>query len=196
MGNILVSCHITITLYWFLLILGIFPYFFVWNCVSLVPWGWVLPSSVLYVGTQRMKLSLSQLVFIVVIPSHELIGYITSQPLLWQYHVFDICLNWTKWTSLGELVNRPTWYRSDHVMMHTRPYSAVTDTVTVTVTLVWAYAYDHLIEFQCRRVAAFPCQSVYAYMYGCYDHYFSRVIRWRTAMFALACAALVHFSLL
>ena len=83
-------------------------------------------------------------------------------------------------------------------MMYTRPCSAVTVTVTatVTVTLVWAYAYDHLIEFQFRRVAAISCKSVYAYMYGCYGHDFNRVIRWHTAMFAPAYAALVHLSLL
>ena len=83
-------------------------------------------------------------------------------------------------------------------MMYTRPCSAVTVTVTatVTVTLVWADAYDHLIEFQFRRVAAISCKSVYAYMYGCYDHDFNRVTRWHTAMFAPAYAALIHLSLL
>ena len=59
-----------------------------------------------------------------------------------------------------------------------------------------ANVYDHLIEFQFRRVEDISCQSVYAYMYGCYDHYFNRVIRWHTAMFALASAAFVHLSLL
>ena len=77
--------------------------------------------------------------------------------------------------------------------MYTRPCSAVTVTVTATVTvsLVWAYAYDQLIEFQFRRVAAISCKSVYAYMYGCYGDDLNRV---DTLTHGHVCACLCCFS--
>ena len=108
--------------------------------------------------------------------------------------VSGYCGDLSRTTRRRSVLGAMLWMRKD-VFLHDRAIT-VTVTTTVTVTLVWAYAHDHLIEFQFRRVVVISCKSVYTYMYSCYDHDFNRVIRWHTAMFALACAALVHVSLL
>ena len=64
------------------------------------------------------------------------------------WYVFEMDL----WTSPWELVNRPTWYRSHHVMEYTRPCSAVNITVTVTAAVTVTkpipktIMYDHYVK--------------------------------------------------
>ena len=64
------------------------------------------------------------------------------------WYVFEMDL----WTSPWELVNRPTWYLSHHVMEYTRPCSAVNITVTVTAAVTVTkpmpktIMYDHYVK--------------------------------------------------
>ena len=159
----------------------------------LVPLRDLLPLQCRYCGSglNMMKLLIIRCIWEKVDPS----GLIFSLAFVHsRVGVSGYCGDLSRTTKRRSVLGAMFWMRKN-VLLHDRAVT-VTVTATVTVTLAWAYAYDHLIEFQFRRVAAISCKSVHAYMYGCYDHDFNRMVRWHTAMFALLCAALVHLSLL